>query len=280
MEKELHLFDLDHTLWIMDTKLAVIDKRNPKDVIYRIPLEEKIFMKSNYKEDGLKIEYNGETWYLKKQIWEDIKKNNNIELENLGISYREFTDDEYLKEQLNKTQFLLNNVNHLKNKINVEIGFLTARKNKKNHKQILESLVDKIWRKLRITPKKIYFLDDINNDDDISFRKACIVLEFMTGFKIKGSRFSSLKQEKYKSVHFYDDSKENIEMVNNIQYLMEDLLIKTDVDIKKEILNNLDERNFSTYKVTENKVEPFIVNNNKLIKPRIKLFEKFIKDSF
>lgn len=283
MEKSLHLFDLDYTLWKIEAKLAVIDKKEPQTIIYRIPAEEVNFMKEFYKSQDLKVTYNGYTWYLSEKIWNAIKATKNkIKLEDIGISFREFTDSEILENQINKTEYLLENLDHLKNS-NIEVGFVTARSNKKNHKKNLEALIEKIERKLHTRVNKIYFVNDIDKKDDsdiTAFRKAKIILEYLTGYKIKGNKFVNLKQTHYKNISFYDDDSKNIDMVNNLQSMLERFLVRTELDVKKEILNVLknNELRYTTNMITQNKIQPFITKEQVLLNPNhIRLFEKFSK---
>ena len=281
MEKSLHLFDLDYTLWKMDEKIAVINKNNPKKIIYRIPQFEGTFMKNLYKNNSLEVSYNGHKWYLSQKIWGEIQKaNKGIKLEDLGISYREFTDTEILEKQISSTEYLLDNLNHLKGK-NIEIGFVTARHDKKKNKKNLEVLIEKIDRKLHTKVNKIYFVNDIDNSNDsdnTSYRKSQIVLEYLIGYKIKGSKFIDLKQERYNQVYFYDDSIKNIEAVENLQILLERLLSRTDFDVKKDILNIIKtyKLKYTTNLITQNKANPFIIREQQLLTPNyIKLFENY-----
>jgi hypothetical protein len=280
MEKSLHFFDLDYTLWKMDEKLAVIDKSSPQTVIYRIDPFEISFMKDLYKSFDLKVEYNGNTWYLNDKIWDEINKNKKYDIKDIGISHREFTDEQCLEKQISTTEYFLSLLDHLKNK-NIEIGFLTARYDKKNNKKNIEVLVDKIDRKLHTRVYKMYFvndMDDNHNSDITAYRKAKIVLEYLIGYKIKGNKFVELKQEKFNNVSLYDDEIQNIEGVNNLQFLLETILLRTDVDIKRDILQRVKNNKlyYTTYLITQNKVNPFIINEQILLPPNhIKLFENF-----
>ena len=88
----------------------------------------------------------------------------------------------------------------------------------------------------------MYFVNNIDNKDDSDitcFRKAKIILEFLTGYKIKSNRFSDLKQETYNNINFYDDDYKNVEAVQNLQFVLEKLLVRTDSVVKKEILERL-----------------------------------------
>jgi hypothetical protein len=283
MKKALHLFDLDYTLWRTDAKLAVINKKEPKNIIYRIPHEEVSFMKDFYKNYNLKVSYNGYEWFLSEKLWETINKiQKNIKLEDVGITFREFTDSEILENQIYKTEYLLENLTHLKN-TPVELGFVTARCEKNKHSKNITVLIDKIEKKLRVGVDKVFFVNDIDNNDSsdvTAFRKAKIILEYLIGFKIKNDRFIDLKQSEYDNITFYDDDMKNIEVVNNLQSMMEAFLSKSESDVKNKIMDRLKNNNliYKTYYITQNKIEPFYINEYKILPPtHIKMFEKYTK---
>ena len=129
--------------------------------------------------------------------------------------------------------------------------------------------------------KKVYFVNDIdeNNKSDItSNRKAKILLEHLIGYKIKNNKFTTLKQEVYERVHFYDDNKDNVEQANALQFLFEKLLVRTSKELKMEILERI-KRNDLFYivnEITSNKLNPFLKYERKLLPPNnVKLFEEY-----
>lgn len=278
--KELHLYDLDFTLWKMPSKLAVIDKREPEKIIYRIPYDNIALMKSYYKKYDLKVEYNGNVWYLSEKMWNDITKIKDIKINDIGISDREWKDEEILESQISKTEYLLDNLKHLKNK-EIDLGVLTARSREKSHKENIDVLKQKIDLKLNLPIKKIYFINNIDDNDDTditSNRKAKIILEHLVGYKTKGNRFIDLKQDKYDKVYFYDDNDKNIEQASALQFLLEKLLIKTNKEIKHDILERIKRTDlfYIVNKITDNKTNPFIKYERKLLTPNnITLFEQF-----
>jgi hypothetical protein len=283
MNKDLHLYDLDFTLWRTPSKLAVIDKKEPWKVIYRISPDKISMMKSYYRKEDLTVNYNGGTWYLNEQMWSDIKRliGREITLSDIGISDREWTNEEILENQISKTDYLLENLNHLKGG-KFDIGFLTARTRKKNHIDNINKLKEKVATKLKTSVKKVYFVNDLdeNNSGDItSSRKAKILLEHLVGYKIKGSKFTSLKQDSYDRVFFYDDDKSNVEQANALQFLLEKLLVKTSKEVKHDILERIKQNNlfYIVNEITSNKLNPFIKYERKLLPPNnIKLFEDYV----
>ena len=281
MNKSIHFFDLDDTLINTHAKLVVISKEEPQTVIYRINNDEINFLKSNYKKYDLEVNYNGNTWYLNPKIWDDIKRiKKDIHLSDLGISFREFDDKEYFKKQLETTTYMFSNLEHLKS-FKCDIGIITAKQNKEAFKENLEVIKNKIKLLIDKDIQKIYFINDIddnNNSDITAYRKAIILLEHLIGFKIKLGSFNELKQTPYESVFLYDDNKNNISMVDNIQNIFEEVLSNTNIDIKQEIVErgNNNKLYYTSCFITENRLNPFILKKAELLLPnKVKRFDNF-----
>ncbi len=130
MDKEIAFFDLDNTLWYIKSDVWVIDKNKPSVPILKIsPIEFALIKSGIYVKDDILIEYNGDSYFISKDMLERIeRKIKNIKLNNIGISYSEFFDDNILNKK--DVQVLLDNIKHLIGK-NIEIGVLTARSDRK-----------------------------------------------------------------------------------------------------------------------------------------------------
>lgn len=271
--KETHFFDLDWTLWKTDSKLSLINKKQPEKVLFRIDPMYQPMLKTYWQKYNLPIKYNGQKWWLSKDIWDIVKrKNKNIKLEDLGISYRDWSSKEILKNQKDKTHFLLSNIEHLKDKYNISINFITARSDKNNHEELLNDLKKSIYLKLKKNIDKMYFVNDLDDnlsDDVTAMKKAKIILEHLIGYKIRKNKFIELKQNESNNVHFYDDNMKNIEVIKNIQYLFEDCLKYTDPLLKKEILNRTENNSLFYYihQITNNDINPFKTIKIELLKP-------------
>jgi len=278
----LHLYDLDFTLWRIPSKLAVIDKNDPTNIVYRIPPDEIAFMKSYYQTENLAVEYNGGKWYLSKKLWDEISKNlpKNSDISDIGISDREWTNEEILEEQLSKTEYLLENLDHLKNE-KVDIGFLTARSEKDKHEDNIKHLKERVFRKLKQPVKKVYFVNDIDNNhnsDHTAMRKCKVLLEHLVGYKIKNNKFTTLKQSTYEKVNFYDDEPKNIECSKNLQFMLENMLVNTSSEIKNKIIERIKHNDlyYITNEITSNNLQPFLRDEKKLLLPNnVKLFEDY-----
>jgi hypothetical protein len=282
MNNELHLFDLDETLINTHAKWVVISKNNPADIIMSIDSSEMKLVTSYYQKWNLKTEYLGKTNWLSPKIWSDIKKKRpTIRLEEVGISPREWTQKEDIERKIKKTDFIINNIKHLKK--GTEIGILTGRGSFEHNSEIIDLLTDQLSKRGLIL-KYIYFVNDVDNNTDsdtTAWRKAIICLEHLIGYKVD-SKIHPLVKNWYQSVHFYDDNIKNIDAVKNIQTLFEEAYKESDDEVKNIIRNRIDnsELSYSTNLVTQNQLNRFKTTTNKLFIPiyyknKIKTYESF-----
>ena len=72
MIKEIAFFDLDGTLWsIKNDDVWIIDKEKPyKPVIILDKIEFSMISNGKYKLDELPLEYNGQTYYISKDLFD------------------------------------------------------------------------------------------------------------------------------------------------------------------------------------------------------------------
>ncbi len=285
---EIIFFDIDYTLIIPESKLSIIDKENPGEVIMRISSSDIPLLTSVWKKFDIMIEYNGKTFWLSPDLLKSIKRKvNGITSKRIGISYREWSDKEILEKQSKGLEFLLYNLQNLKDS-GIPVVLLTARGSKENHDKFINKIKDEIYTKLRLPVIKEYFINDIEsqtNSDLIASRKSKIILEHLIGYKIKSNRFIDLKQSEYDKVKFYDSDDKNIEAVKNLQTLLEICLNNTDKSLKSQIMQRLkySKLEWETNLVTNNDLNPFIINTNSLIYPydsTVDLFENFGRKGF
>jgi hypothetical protein len=241
MNKEIHMFDLDGTLWNIKSEIWLIDKENPQRPIVKIDsLEFSMIKNGMFRKDDIPIDYNGQKFYISKKIYNKVYKRKGFEnLDRLGISFIDFYD----KEKLNKADkdFIVDNISHLRGK-KVHVGLLTARSSQRTHSDIVNELRLEL-KNMNIPLNKIYFIGDkfkVTHDDIMSLKKAHILLEHLIGFKIKDNKFIPIRQDWYDNVHFYDDNYTNINYANDLQKIFEDVLTNTDDDLFKIILERVD----------------------------------------
>jgi len=71
MEKAIHFFDLDRTLWSIETRLWLIDKNNPSKPLIRLSKEDSTYILSGiYKDQENMIEYNGKVFWISDNMFE------------------------------------------------------------------------------------------------------------------------------------------------------------------------------------------------------------------
>ena len=271
MNKELAMFDLDNTLWYIKSDIWVIDKNNPSVPILKIsPIEFALIRSGIYVKDDILIEYNGESFFISRDIMERIeRKKKNIRLGNIGISYSEFFDDDILNKK--EVQLLLNNIKHLIGK-NIEIGVLTARSDRKKHANLLNKLRVKL-KEYGLEIDKIYFVSEsiraIGYQDKVVYDKNNILLTHLIGLGIEDNHFVPIKKDCFNKVHFYDDIKSNFMSINNLQDYFDFLVRNSDQDCIEFINNRLESGNLTIVNnlITNNELNPFETKTIKLKSP-------------
>lgn len=268
MIKELALFDLDGTLWnIKNDDIWIIDKDKPyKPILTISDIEFSLIKNGNYINDHMPLNYNGEKFYISKELFDLIKlKSKSDNIERFGISFM----PKIKKELLNKKEFdvLLNNIEHLRYNKFVDIGLLTARSNQKNHSDLLNKLRLEL-NKIGIEIKKIFFVGNRGYTSSPD-KKLQVILEHLIGLKISGNKFIYLKQDWYKRVSFYDDDIKNINYANNIQDYFNELLLNTDDELFNIIMDRINNYNLvlETNLVSNNQLNKFKKNKIILTKP-------------
>ncbi len=271
MNKEIAFFDLDNTLWYIKSDVWVIDKNNPSVPILKIsPIEFALIKSGIYVKDDILVEYSGDSYFISKDMMERIeRKSKNIKLNNIGISYSEFFDDNILNKK--EVQVLLDNIKHLIGK-DIEIGVLTARSDRKKHANLLN--------KLRMTLKeygleidKIYFVSEsirsIGYQDKVVYDKNKILLSHLIGLNIEDNHFVPIKKDSYNKVYFYDDVKSNFMNVNNLQDYFDFLVRNSDDECVEYINNRLENNNLILINnlISNNEINPFETTSIKLNSP-------------
>ena len=266
IHKEIAFFDLDNTLWYIHSDIWIIEKEKPNIPLFKInPIEFSLIKNGIYVKDNFPIEYNDETYYISKDIYEKLKmKIKNIKLNKLGISYVEFFDENVLSKK--SVQLLLNNIKHLVGK-NIEIGVLTARTDRKKHAVLLNKLRKNLLE-YGLTIDKIYFVSDSVRlvSGKITYNKNKILLEHMMGLTIEDNKFIPIKKDAYSKVYFYDDIVQNIRSANSIQEYFDDIIKRCDDDVIEYVNERIKSMpTLITNLVSNNELNPF---ETKIIKLR------------
>jgi len=271
MIKKIHFFDLDGTLLNIHSDIWIIDKDKPYKPILKVPmLEFSLIRNGVYKRFNLPIKYNGETYFISDNMYKNIKKKSKSEnLNRFGFSFNNFHDRNILNKS--KINYLLDNIEHLRNEKNIDIGILTARSNSYTFSDIINDLRLKL-KDMNLTINKIYFVGDkfsVYTDAETSLKKVYVLLEHLIGFKIKNNKFIFDKQDWYQEIHFYDDFDQNIQYANDIQNIFNNILKNSDDEIKSIIINRVNDNVLilNNYLITNNELNRFKTTTITLYEP-------------
>ena len=269
MNNIIHFFDLDGTLWSVNTNAWVIDKRKPGVPLLKLKESElKLILAGVYINEEVYFEYNGEIYWVGKKLFARIKKlRPNIEMEDLGISFYEKLNPKYYDNM----KFFKENIRHLIDDKNTDIGILSARFNDEKDKNLLNSLKKEL-EDIGLSISKFFYVGDFyapNINTKLSTRKANILLEHLVGFHIQDDRFIPLKQDLYREVYFYDDEPSNIDVANNVQEFLNGYLINTEEEVYNRIIKNIKEKHSALYTnlITNNSLNRFKTTEIKLKEP-------------
>jgi len=265
----INFFDLDGVLWNTKSKIWIVDKEDPSKPIIRLDKKESSnILLGLYFKENLKIEYNGEEYFISEKLLNKISKKKRIAIERLGLSWIEFYDKKYLDKT--NVSFLIDNITHLRNENNI-ICVLTGRAYQNRHGNLLNKL-RKTLLDIGIEIYKVYFVSKkfyFKHNEEISLNKSHVLLEHMLGIKIEDGKFIPQKQDWYSEVHFYDDNKMNIDYANDIQVLFERIMKKSDDELFLTKINRIKNNNIKlvTHLVTGNDTNKFVSREIILTEP-------------
>jgi hypothetical protein len=277
--KIAHFFDID-TILVVDNKVWIVDKTNPNIPIMKLSQSDFNLIKSGiYKNQNNKIEFSEKSYYLPKDMMENLKikcKNNKTNISNLAFSMQEFMNKDLIKDI--NYDININNIFHIKD-TNDDIYFICSKNNKINYELMIKKIEDKL-KQNGLVIKNFYFISETfynRNEDEIAHKKVRLLLQHLIGFKTDGDRFIDTEVEKYDDVRFYDDDVKSINLSINCNGLMQLLISNTEQGVKLKIKDVLKGDNVLTINmVTPNKVNRFKTTKVNLEWSNlIKAFESF-----
>jgi len=259
--KTIRWYDADGTLWSTNAMWWIIDKNNPDKYLLRITqYESSLILSGFYKHDEHAIYYNGMTGWLSTELFNKIQRIKKMSLTDIGISWREYADTDYIEKQTIDLIIHIHRIKHLENTKDV-VNILTARNNKKAHINLI-SLLNTELSKLNINIHDAYFVNDptvMNVHGSTSFKKMICILEGIVGHKIEDDAFTPILVDKYDESHFYDDEDKNIEECKVINRHLKSFLDKTQPWLKQQIIENIHTRKPKLFlnQVNTNELNPF-----------------------
>lgn len=265
-KKEISWVDLDHTLILTDAKWWILDKQKPDTYIFRVSQYEGTLIRTGfYKGDNLPIYYNGIGGFLSKEIWEKLLKIRKFNLEDIGVSYREYSDEALINEHLINCVFFIERFKELKDHT---INILTARGNKDGHKGLITLLETKMGEKGLVLHDSVFVNDpkQINFGTNSAEKKLMCIIEKIVGYKIHDSEFSHIVDETYDISNFFDDEDININICKDINKFIRFLVDNSEEWLQEKIRVSLNSRKpiLRTHLINSNEMNPFYTEEIKI----------------
>lgn len=258
-KREISWIDLDHTLILTDAMWWILDKKDPANYLFRITQYEGALIKTGFhKGDELPIYYNGSTGYLNKATWDKIQRVKRLKLEDIGLSFREYTDEDLINSHLTNCVFYIDRFLGLKDHT---INILTARGNKEGHQGLLD-LLDQKMQESGLTLSDSYFVNDpkqVNFGTNSAEKKLLCIIEKIVGYKIQDSEFVHIVDDAYQVSNFFDDEDNNITICKDINKFIRFLLSNTEPWLQDKIKTSLQQRKpiLKTHLISSNELNPF-----------------------
>ena len=274
-------FDLN-SLITTNSKVWIVDRDKPNKPILRIPKSDfNLIKKGVYKKDDIKFEMQGESYWISKELFDQIKikaKNQNLNISKLAFSMQEFMNKDIIEN--NDFTIHLENIRHLKN-TSGDIYIICSKNTKNNYELIISKLEDKL-KEIGLVVKSYYYISETfynRDEDDINNKKVRLLLQHIIGLKTEGDKFSHTEITKYDVISFYDDELRVIELAKNANNVLQFLIENSEDLVKDRVKEILKESQCELVinQVTFNKVNLFVTTKVELqYQNVIKKFESFV----
>lgn len=274
-----HFFDIE-TILVVESKVWIVDKKNPKVPVIKIPKSDFNLIKSGiYRSQNNSIYFGGHTYWIPENLMNEIKikcKNLKIDITSLMFSMQEYMNPEIIESL--EYEINIDNLAHLKNTSD-DIYVICSKNTQRNYEKMISKIEEKL-EKMGLSVKKYYFISDTfyNRDmDDISHKKTRLLLQHLIGLKTDGDRFTEEELHKYDEVEFYEDDENTVRLAIEANKLLQLIIENSEASIKSKVKDILksDTTLFVNY-VSPNKVNRFSTTKVDIeYHNLIKAFEKF-----
>ena len=281
MSNKAFFFDIN-TLITTNSKVWIVDRDKPNKPILRITKSDfNLIKKGVYKKDNIKFEMQGESYWISKDLFEQIKiksKNQNLNISKLAFSMQEFMNKDIIEN--NDFTIHLENIRHLKN-TSGDIYIICSKNTKNNYELVISKLEDKL-KEIGLVVKNYYYISETfynRDEDDINNKKVRLLIQHLIGMKTDGDKFSHTEITKYDVINFYDDEARVIELSKNANNVLQ-FLIENSEDLVKDRVKEVLKQyvcELVINQVTFNKVNLFVTSKVELqYQNVIKKFESFV----
>ena len=257
---EAHFYDISTLIQIEPSEAWVVDKTNPNVPIMKISKSDMRLMQSGiWKSQGNKIEFNGKTFWIPTEIYNQIKIKTKVagaNFANLAISLQEFLNPELISN--NDYKLRMENIMDLKNKVE-DIYIICSKLTKKLWEPFIEKLIEKLEEE-GIKIKNYYYISDHPihwESDETKYKKIRLLIQHLTGYKTDGQKFTDEKLDRYSKISFFDTELDTLTLETKINPFL-NFLIQNSPDGFKSIIKE-DLKDFKP-KLTINRINDNLYN--------------------
>jgi hypothetical protein len=254
-------FDIE-SIFSSDAKVWIVDKKNPKIPIMRIPQSDFSLIKSGlYRSQGNSVFFGETAYWLPDELMSTLKvrcKKMKADVSKVSFSMREYMDREVIETlnfEVNKDLLsgLKNSQDHI---------YVICSKNAKSNYDKIISKIEGILEELGVSVKKYYFISETfydSDQDDIARNKVRLLLQHLVGLKTDGDKFTDEELQSYDEIFYYDEDGNSSWLAENCNSLLSMLVGNTEGSTKDLIKSGIKERNPSLIvrQVSPNKVNRF-----------------------
>lgn len=240
-----HIYDLENSLVNIERKIWIIEKNNPTEPILRLSESDFKMVESGiFRGQGNRVEFNGRTYYISNDMIKRLGKiaeRKTFNLNNLGISLREYLDKELIDKL--KFQILSENISHLRN-LTEDFYIISTRLIEDKYTKLTNELSEELTNE-GIKVEKIYFINETfynQDEDETSYKKAVILLQHLFGLKIKDHKFVAESTERYNEVCYYDAVESTISDLKSINTIFESIYNNTENESLRNVVKTLLEK--------------------------------------
>jgi len=237
-----HIYDLENSLVNIERKIWIIEKSNPSEPILKLSESDfKLIESGIFRSQNNCIKFNGKTYFISDEMIKRLGKiaeEKRFNIENLGISLREYLDKEIIDTL--KFNILKENISHLRNKTE-DFYIISTRLIEDKYTKLTNKLSEELTKE-GITVEKIYFINETfyNQDvDETLYKKAVILLQHLFGLKIKDHKFVAESTQRYNNVCYYDASTSAINYLKNINTTLDEVYNNTENESLRNVVKTI-----------------------------------------
>lgn len=259
----------------IDNKVWIIDKKNANLPLIKISKSEFNLINSGiYKNQGNKVDFNGKTFWLPTNLWNNIKiksKNNGTNLSDIALSMQEFLNS----EMIDNLEYVINQklLDYIMNEVS-DLYIICSKQVKERYTNLINKLREELLSK-GLKVKNFYFISDNftnQNDDDIKFKKIRLFLQHLIGYKTEKDHFVDESITKYQTIHYYDTNSQTIKLSTEVNNTLEFLLSRSENGLRDVIKEDIEDFKpvLWCHKINSNEVnwienKKIIINISKII---------------